>query len=225
MIKMKKIILVLLCILLVSCQRSFDIKKDLNDLFLNEKDIELKTRKNNYADYIDYYRPSDIFEIDSDDLSYSFKYNNSSMIMNINIAGIINNHFYNVYYQKDEGFFDHSKLIYERNDTYFTEIEDEPFIYQLYQDNDDYLLYFATRYLIFYGLAKAEDIVPLTSKMLFLAKSSNVKEDLIVANYSSKDIIDYEKKQVNLFETTMPVSGKLDEFLIDNDKEALDVEE
>ena len=199
---------------MASCQRSININESLDKVFSSQKDLDLKASKNNYTNYIDYYCPSDLFEIDSDGLSYVFRFNDSSLIMNINIAGIINSRYYDIYNLVDEGFFDSSKLVYERNDVYFTEVEDKEFSYRLYKQDDIYLIYFLTNEMVFYALANEDDLIPLTEKILFLTKTANIKEDAVIANYSNKDIIDYEKKQVNLFETTMPVSGKIDELLI-----------
>ena len=52
-----------------------------------------------------------------------------------------------------------------------------------------------------------------------MAKGVHVKEEEVIADYSLKDVIDYEKKQVNLFETIMPVNGNINDFLVDKKDE------
>ena len=50
--------------------------------------------------------------------------------------------------------------------------------------------------------------------MLLMARSALVRSEGIISAYSSKEVIDYEKQQVNLFETIMPVNGQINDFLI-----------
>ena len=52
-----------------------------------------------------------------------------------------------------------------------------------------------------------------------MARSAAVRSEEIVTAFSSKEVIDYEKQQVNLFETIMPVNGQINDFLIGNDVE------
>ena len=52
-----------------------------------------------------------------------------------------------------------------------------------------------------------------------MAKGAEVRKSDVVANYSLRDEIDFEKQQVNLFETIMPVNGNVNEFLINRQEE------
>ncbi|MBR4421082.1 MAG: hypothetical protein IKS69_00935, partial [Erysipelotrichaceae bacterium] len=62
-------------------------------------------------------------------------------------------------------------------------------------------------------------LVPVSSRILLMAKGISISNDDIIANYSSKDVVDYHKKQVNLFETVMPVNGVVNDFLIGQESE------
>ena len=213
----KKIILLLLCMILCGCMETEDLEDKLPDAFASEKD-ELSIHRNNYTDYIDYYLPSDMQEYDCNEISHVFVFNRSKIIMDVNISGIINAKYYSDIVVNDEGFFDPDKLFFSRESSFRKNDETEHlYLCKIYSYEESYLLYFVCEDAIFYAYTNREDLLPLSSRILLIAKSLNVDNDDIIADFSFKDVIDYQKKQVNLFETIMPVNGNINEFLIGQD--------
>ena len=109
---------------------------------------------------------------------------------------------------------DQNKLVYSKSGKYLTikDIERD-YILNLYQNNDYYVIELITSDLTYITSSKAyiKDIV----KHLFtIAKSVDLDEELIIADYSDKNIVDYKKKQIDLFDSTRPTSGDLSEMLI-----------
>ena len=206
--------MLLLCLILSACTSSENVYEQIDKIFENDG-INETYRKNTYSKYIDYYVPSDIHEFQSGFLSSAYDYNNSKLIMNINISGIVNQKYFSDNPFSTEGFFDENKLTYEKKGLYansggkLTE-----YIYQIFQYEDYYLTYFYSQDVILYGYCTKSDLAGMSSRILLMAKGANVKTDDILNNFTSRDVIDYEKKQVNLFETIMPVNGNINEFII-----------
>ncbi|MBO5526447.1 MAG: hypothetical protein J5946_00230, partial [Erysipelotrichaceae bacterium] len=73
---------------------------------------------------------------------------------------------------------------------------------------------FASKDLLFYGYGTRSDIVAVSSRILLMAKGAIVRENDVIAAYSKRNEVDYEKKQVNLFETIMPVNGNVNDLVI-----------
>jgi len=219
---MKKLFIILILLVLCGCSSNLGIKDRLDVIFKTDQD-EVVFRKNNYSDYIDYYLPSDIFEVDADLLSSTYSYNDAKLVVNINVAGIIASKYYPDVYLADEGFFDNSKLVY-RKDGYFLNDSEElrEYKYRVYNVDDTYLTYLISDNLIMYGYCDEKDLEGLSSRMLLMAKAADVKENDIVSMYSTKDTIDFEKKPVNLFETILPVNGNINDFLIDKEDSSAD---
>ncbi|MCR4634203.1 MAG: hypothetical protein K5648_08770 [Erysipelotrichaceae bacterium] len=212
---MKKIIVFFICILLSGCVAQDDLSKRLDNVFASEQSTE-RIRRNSYSRYIDYYLPSGTGELEGDMLSSRFSYNSSNFVMDINISGIINEHYYKDQGMTDEGFFDPSRLIYERNSTFVdADGVSREYSYRVYSYDRQYLTYFRSRELLFYGYASLSDLVDMTSRILMIAKSAAIRHNEVISAYSSKTEVDYEKKQVNLFETIMPVNGNVNDFMID----------
>lgn len=211
---MKKILLFLLCMILCGCTAADQDVSSLDRVFLSESEA-MTIRRNNYTHYIDYYLPGDASELSSSDLAFVFQYNHSRIILDVNVSGIINERYYPDIPLSDEGFFDEEKLLYSRNSTFLNgEGKNEEYLFCVYSYDREYLICLSTRELILYGYADREDLIPVSSRMLLMARSASVRSEQIVSAYSSKEVIDYEKQQVNLFETIMPVNGQINDFLI-----------
>ena len=209
--------ILLLCIVLFGCSSGSDLNSQLDKVFSADRKEET-LRRNNYSTYLDYYLPSDIFELESGMLTNYFLYDDSRLIMDVNVSGIVNDRYYPEEQIKDEGFFDEDKLVYAHSGVYVdNEGSEHEYLYKVYGYEENYLTYFVSRDLIFYGYAEKEDVVGLSSRILLLAKGTIVREDAVAAGYSLKNEIDYEKKQVNLFETIMPVNGNVNDFVIGDD--------
>ena len=212
---MKKLIIVFVCILLCSCNTTSNIKASIDEV-LSVDNQNLTLRRNNYADYIDYYLPSDVFEYSCDKLAFIFNYDDSRIVMDINIPGILNSEYYPDNDIVDEGFFDNNKLVYQNSSTYLDmDNESHDYFLNIYEYRNEFLIYFVSRELVFYGFCDVDDLIQVCSKIILIAKSSSVKSEDILANFSTKNVIDYEKKNINLFETIMPVNGDIHDFLID----------
>lgn len=215
---MKKIIVFFVCVLLSACSYTTNIKSSIDEVFSIDSE-SIRYRRNNYTDYVDFYLPSDIQEYSSDKLSNIFTYNDSKIIMDINIPAILNTEYYPYRNISDEGFFDNNKLVYHKEGSYL-DIEENAhnYFFNIYEYHKQYLLYFVSGELVFYGYCDENDLLQTCSKILLIAKSSQVKDSDIIANYSTKDVIDYEKKHINPFEKIMPVNGVINDFLVDDYK-------
>lgn len=210
---MKKIIILLILLLLAGCGNN--LNTNLDNLF-NSIDNISNYSTNNRLKYYSYYLPSDMGESEVDSDSITLKYGESTIIMNLNIADIVNLKYYSDISLSDDGFYNEENLIYENTGTY--SIKDETkksYLYKLYDYDNYYALYLKTSDNVFYGNVVKGDEKEVTRHLLIIAKSIDLESDLIVSTYSSKDVIDYQKKQLDLFNTQKPTSGSLSEMLTD----------
>lgn len=190
---------------------------DQLDSVLN-KEFVFNNRKNNYTNYIEYFVPSDINEQEVDALSFSFNGDGYGFIMNINVTSIINKEYYDNQTLNDEGFFDENKLIYNKSGS-FTNVDGKVVDYfiKTYQYDSEYLVYFVTNELNFYGHSMSDKVGLLADKIIQMAGTCAVNETKVLEDYSSIDVIDYEKKAVNLFESIYPVEGRIEDLMVDKE--------
>lgn len=213
---MKKIAILLLCLLLSSCSYlAVSDEYSLDDVFAKDQEA-MKFRKNEYFNYFEFYLPSDLTLFDSDSLSCTMYYNNSRIVANVNISAILNESYFGDSMIKNEGYFDDGKLIYQKDSVYINSddvsIEYSVFVYDY---DHEYLVYLVSKDFTIYARSQRSDLIPLCSRLMMFLKGSNVNEDFIVNDFSNRDVIELEKKQVNLFETVRPVNGVVNEMMVD----------
>lgn len=215
---MKKILVCLLAVLLCACANVADTKSQLEQVF-NKDDVQNTSRANNYTFYIEYYMPSDVNEESAETLSYVFNTDGEKFIMNINVASILNSQYYENYNLQDDGFFNPDKLVYEHTGSFanLTGSQVNYFV-KAYEDDSNCIIYLVSSEVTMYGMCSCTKAGLLASKMYQMAKSSNVHRSRIIEDFSNKDVIDYEKVAVNLFEKTYPVEGRVDDLMVDSDK-------
>ena len=210
---MKRAFVVLLLVMMCGCASNKDINTELDSLLSDTNKI-VSNHPNNSLEYYDYYLPSDMGEVSFDQESLVLSYLDSKIVVNINVNDIVNNKYYPEQYLTNSSLLDQNKLVYSKSGKYLTikDIERD-YILNLYQNNDYYVIELITSDLTYITSSKAyiKDIV----KHLFtIAKSVDLDEELIIADYSDKNIVDYKKKQIDLFDSTRPTSGDLSEMLI-----------
>lgn len=210
---MKRLFVVLLLVMMCGCASNKDINTELDSLLSDTSKI-VSNHPDNSLKYYDYYLPSDMGEISFDQESLVLSYLDNKIVVNININDIVNNKYYHEQYLTNSSLLDQNKLVYSKSGKYLTikDIERD-YILNLYQNNDYYVIELITSDLTYITSSKAyiKDIV----KHLFtIAKSVDLDEELIIADYSDKNIVDYKKKQIDLFDSTRPTSGDLSEMLI-----------
>lgn len=211
---MKKIIIALMCLILCACANNQDIKSQLDKVF--EDNSSSVHSSNNYSKYLEYFLPSDVYEISSNETEFVFETADSKIIMNVNISSIINLRFYPNNVLQDEGFFDESKKIYETTGSFINpENEETSYFFKEYELDDICLLHLATNELNLYGYASKDKSGILASKMFELAKSCDVSKSDIVENFSNKNTVDYTRKPIDLFKTYFPEHGRIEDLMVE----------
>lgn len=207
---MKKYLICFLLIFLCACSSSS--LTDSLDALLNNVDSISTNRTNNNLTYYSYYLPSDMGQDDGKDCVI-LSFLDSKIIMSVNVKEIINNRYYESAYMQSAGLYNIDNLIYVKEGTYTTlngEIKD--YIYRLYQINDSYVVELETSDLSFLACADS-NIKDLSRHLFIIAKSANVDSDLVISDYSNKSVVDYQKKQIDLFDSIKPTTGSLSDLL------------
>ena len=211
----------LLCLLLCLCAcQSTDVSNIGNELdkaFSETEDIGYYHINNFMEDY-SYYLPSDMSEEALDSDSIVMRYNDSRIIMNLNVSNIINSKYYTKYLMEDDGFFDEAYLFYKNSGGYETfEGLKKSYIYRLYDYEGTYVFHLLTNDMNYYGTAAKSDLKTLVRHLMTIAKNTTVATDDIISTYSNKDVIDYRKKQIDLFDSNLPTNGELSNLLVVED--------
>ncbi len=210
---MKRLFIILLLVMMCSCTSNKDINTELDNLLSDTSKI-VSNHPNNSLKYYDYYLSSDMGEISFDQESLVLSYLDNKIIVNININDVVNKKYYPEEYLTNTSIFDQNKIIYSKNGQYSTiKNVDKDYLLNLYQNDDNYVVELITSDLTYIASCRM-NIRNVVKHFFTIAKSVDLDEELIIADYSDKNIVDYKKKQIDLFDSTRPTSGDLSEMLI-----------
>lgn len=205
---MKKFLILFLIIILAGCQDvSFDsIEANIDNLMKNSNN-KLNISPNNKMDLFGYYLPSDIKEVECGNDYCVFEYEDSKIYLNLNISGIIGTKYYSNNLIKDDGFLSEDKLIYSSNN--------ENLYCNIYRYDEYYFTHFYSDVVNIYASSSARTLPHLIKRLIILSNGIEISKENIITLYSNKDVIDYEKKPVDLFEYIVPSEGILSELIIE----------
>ena len=214
---MKRIVTIVLVIMLSGCTFVKNRANTLDEAIENAK-VTLNTpyefRVNNSSTYFSYYLPSDCQEIESSENASIINFLDSCIVMNLNIPSIINNTFYTDSVFDDDGFFIVENIVHESNGSFIKKDGTESIYYiKVYKENDVYLLQLKTNELIFYANTNLNDIEEVIKHIFLIAQSVETNLNKIITAYSSKEVIDYQKKLVGLFDYIAPTEGYLNDLV------------
>lgn len=222
---MKKIIsLVLISLVLSGCMYVKDIDNhfELNEVINIQESEEFESRTNNFSDYVSYYLPSDMSEIDSDLTTFVFRYNDSIILYNINIADIINQKYYpNKVLMGNDYFYDDNYLFLEHSGNIKTVDGDDSYIVKVYEIEDEYLFSYSDISSQIYAYSSSGDAKEVLRHIFILARNARIESEKVITTFSDKDVISATKKTISLFNYVYPSSGYLSDLMnspIDNNE-------
>ena len=215
---MKKLIIIFLLIFISACNISNkeDVLKDIKRVVNNSKEgYELIS--NNYLELFDYYLPSDVSEVECGKDYCVFNYDNSKIYMNINISGIIAEKYYKDNMIVDDDFLSIEKIIYHDSGLIKKDDTKIPFYLNVYEYDNIYFVHYYNNEVNIYASSLLNELPSLIKRIFILDSGINIDKDYIIANYSNKAVIDYEKKPVDLFEYIVPSEGILEELIVEKE--------
>lgn len=216
---MKKFFVCLLVLLLSACYSAGNLEKEVELAFSELKDQELNLRHSNSKDYYAFYLPSSVVNIESKDTYNVFALNDHKIVMNLDVATIINEKHYTSVTNAKEFIFDEEYLNYSDYNIF----NDQYYRLNIYNYNDYYLLKLNMNDVVMMSCVKLQRVKDVLMNMLIIAYSVEIDEKAVIDKYSAKDVIDYTKEQVNLFEIIVPKDGRLEELI--NSKNEIDLEQ
>lgn len=199
--------------MLCSCSvNSGEIFYKLDEVFATYVKDDVPKHNNNNTKYYSFYLPSDIKELEYDNIFHHLVFNCSDFVMNLNINNIMSKNVFNTQSDDPYSFLD-GYVVYSYTGSY----QDSGNIYKfdVYYYNDEYLFSFYSDNLSFFGKTVLSDVPELARHLLILNDSVIVETDKVVDDYYSGTTIDFTKEQVNLFDTYHSADGQLSDLLPD----------
>ncbi len=209
---MKKLFICFLVFILLGCQYEGSVADDAKDLVAKTTDLNYKTNHN--KKYYSYYKPRQVTSIVSEDTYNIFQVNGVDILLSLNVSDIINTAYYSDYVGQEFDFYDEQFIVYE--DT--KEINGILTGIRIYNYENNYLLQVTNLNVILAANVYENYVISTLRYMLILSSNVEINADNVIADFSNKETIDYEKEQVDLFEVIIPSSGSLEDLIGQHDE-------
>lgn len=167
----------------------------------------------NYSkEYYSYYLEPCIGRLNGDSTSNTFDYYGIKFIMNLNVASVLQD----AYYDTEEQTVTSTGMkenVYSLQGSYVTKDGNKKeFLLEVNMLNDAYIVYMQAGYMEFFSVVNANEIAPVAEKMLYMARSVSVNTDRVKRDFSLRNDITYTAKKVELFQNLVPENGSIDEL-------------
>ena len=217
---MKRILMMILIFLLVGCkQNENDIFKNITDSVtsIGASTYNFNTNQTKYL--YDYYLEPSNLSSSNTDTSNIVEYLGNEIVLNLNVANILNDEFYEDKSKVSSLLFLTNRLM--NIDGTFIDIEgnEVDYRFEIYKIEDEYLLYLNTVYFELISINSITNIEIIANKMMLLAKSISINYDRVIDEYSNVVDIDFKKEDFELYKSIVPENGPLSEILKEKNKE------
>ncbi|NCB34231.1 MAG: hypothetical protein EOM64_10235, partial [Erysipelotrichia bacterium] len=163
--------------------------------------------------YYYYYTEPSIGRISSDQTSNTFSLNGTRFVMNLNIPSIINSSYYLDAVESEDAVSSSMSAEVETSGTY-TDYDgnDHDFSVKIYNKKGIYYTIVSTPYMEFYSVSTKNESAELAGEMLRIARSIRLMSERVLEEFSSRQVISYARKKVELFQNIAPENGVVDEL-------------
>jgi hypothetical protein len=217
---MKKCLLPILCILILtgcsSSSTAYDLQDGLNRNIKNAEEGEA-SEASFHKQYYSYYTQPGIGHFESTQYANVFSLDGNRFLMNLNISSVINQKYYE---DADSGSEELSvQKASAEADGIFKDIKGNKHSWKaaVYQaSNDKYMTCLYTDTVYFYAVSDGISAVRMAGEMLSIARSVTVDTKAVAAAYSNKETVQYSGEKMDLFDSIAPESGRVSELFKDS---------
>lgn len=209
--QLNKLLVVLLAALSVGCAKlSGSYEDELNRRV--ERAVTCSIGQPNYTHgTYTYYREPSIGRISSDETSNTFLMDDVKFVMNLRISSIINQKYYTD--APDNSTLTSMEEVAQSSGT-FNDYDgnEHGFRVSLYRLGDQMYVYTVTDQAEFFAIANDLQALQVAETMVRMARSIRVDQDAVIATYSGRQTIEYNRKRLELFQNIVPENGVIEEL-------------
>ena len=210
-----KSVLAVLLLFLCGCgEYTGSIQNDLDRKIDQVVSQPVVTANHNHR-YYSYYLDPQIGRIDSMLTSNIFTYNGVRFIMNLNTSRVINKEYYEP--GSDEIQID-AELMAEKSGTFTNALgkEDQYTVKVYHTGQEIYAVCVYNDPVSMYAMCRNYEVADTASAMLSILCTVQVNKEKVVADFSNKRKIDYQREPLELFQFIAPESGAIQELFPDS---------
>lgn len=162
-----------------------------------------------------FYKEPSVGRISSEETSSVFTQDGVKFVMNLNVSAIVNSKYYEA---QNVAYVPAGMEPLAKSAGTFADFlgEEHPFEVSLFRLDQDVFTYVKTDLLEFFSISNDLQALQAAETMMRIARTVRVDHDAVIAAYSSRQEINYERKRLELFQNVVPENGVIDELFEGN---------
>lgn len=209
---MRKILIVLLLIVIVGCSaRNTDIAEGFTDILDEINQTTISINNNHNKKLFSYNLPQNIGVKESNSISSQLRFYNQDIFMSLDVSAILNNKYKDI--NLDNLYFQREFVLKTRKN------EKKGHVYIEALSDNEHLIYLTVNNVFFLAITDQVDSLDVMQQMLSIAQTLEVKNKLIISEFSNKETFAFEKDVIELFSDAIPDKGMIQDIIIEEDDE------
>ncbi|MFV0479824.1 MAG: hypothetical protein ACK5LZ_04570 [Anaerorhabdus sp.] len=223
--RLRKIVGLICVFLLMGC--SVNASSLENQLTVSLEDISsrVSVSPNNRKEFYSYYIEPSVGRREIGKTYNIFVKNGVEFLMNLNVSSIINELHYSQTANETE--IETALTVWFNKSGSYIDYTGVTFDYEcwIYNSQGTYYAIMNTEYMTFYASGSQQEMTIVVPEMLKIAKTILVNEESVVTSYFSKEVIEYEREQLQLYDVMIPENGRIEEMMVDGTIDVVDIDD
>lgn len=208
---MRKIIIICLILLLTACSSDKPVEEKFQNSLNKVNDTRIALSNNHKKSLFSYYLPQSVGLIESNNISSRLLIEGNDVFMSLDVSTILNG--------KEKELTVEDLLLNQKFIVNARSGEKFGHIYMERLSDASNLLYVKVNNVFFLTVVDDVSVERVLEDILLISRTLEVKNKLVVEQFSNKETFSYEKQVIELFSDSIPDEGMIKDIIIEEEGE------
>lgn len=207
---MRKVLILLVLSFVVACSgKHTDIETGFNQILADLNAANISVNNNHRKKLFSYNLPQNIGVKESNSISSRLSFYQQDIFMSLDVSAILNDKLKEINVED---------LVFDQEFQLKTRTEEKTgHVYIEELSTQENLIYLRINNIFFLALVHKVDTLDVIEQILSISQTIEVKNKLVISEFSNKETFAYEKEVIELFSDSIPDEGMIKDIIIEEE--------
>ncbi len=207
---MRKVLILLVLSFVVACSgKHTDIETGFNQILADLNAANISVNNNHRKKLFSYNLPQNIGVKESNSISSRLSFYQQDIFMSLDVSAILNDKLKEINVED---------LVFDQEFQLKTRTEEKTgHVYIEELSTQENLIYLRINNVFFLALVHKVDTLDVIEQILSISQTIEVKNKLVISEFSNKETFAYEKEVIELFSDSIPDEGMIKDIIIEEE--------
>lgn len=207
---MRKVLILLVLSFVVACSgKNTDIETGFNQILADLNAANISVNNNHRKKLFSYNLPQNIGVKESNSISSRLSFYQQDIFMSLDVSAILNDKLKEINVED---------LVFDQEFQLKTRTEEKTgHVYIEELSTQENLIYLRINNVFFLALVHKVDTLDVIEQILSISQTIEVKNKLVINEFSNKETFAYEKEVIELFSDSIPDEGMIKDIIIEEE--------